>query len=476
MKRDHSFVKLLLTLSAIGLATAAQATDYTWTASVASANWASSNWTGTPAVNAATGPVGTDNAYFALGVARSIILNGDRTANNIISYGTAGWTLGSTVASTTSLLTASTVANYGSSVVQFRNGNATALLNVQVGDLILDGTSTATLRLGDSNSLETATNYLNGLTVSGETRIVQGTANFNVRNETNTSNTYSLGLLNMSAGTANLNYSYVSKNAVVNLRGLTGAGGTVVGATTLVGGVNTGTTSLVITATGQYSSGTILSSGTSGGVLALTKAGAGTQTLTGSNTYSGGTAVTAGMLLVGNSAGSATGSGSVTVSAGAVLGGNGTVAPNSGNNVSIAGSLAPGLNNEGVITFNLGGASKLDFVSGAVVEMTLGTSSDRVAFTSAGDWLSGSGNASLNLGLGTGFSYGDSYVIFQGVTTAGFSFANVTGYDTVGYTHNFNQVGNNYVLSFAAVPEPGTVALFGVAGFMGLIVWRRNRR
>ncbi len=39
-------------------------------------------------------------------------------------------------------------------------------------------------------------------------------------------------------------------------------------------------------------------------------------------------------------------------------------------------------------------------------------------FATAGDWLTGSGNVTLNLALGDGFSYDDSYVIFSDVTTA----------------------------------------------------------
>ncbi len=209
----------------------------------------------------------------------------------------------------------------------------------------------------------------------------------------------------------------------------------------------------------------------------INKTFSGTLMLGGNNTYSGGTTITTGSLLVTNTEGSATGTGAVTVAAARILGGNGFIAPDAGNNVTVSGILSPGVNNEGVLTFGMSGASKLDFAAGSSIEMTLGTSSDLIAFLAAGDWLSGSGNTLLSLTLGAGFSYDNSYVIFQDVTTIGFSFAGVTGYDAGSYTHNFSQVGDDYVLSFTAVPEPSAVLLLGCAGLAGLVSWRvrKNR-
>lgn len=207
----------------------------------------------------------------------------------------------------------------------------------------------------------------------------------------------------------------------------------------------------------------------------LTKSGAGILTLGGANTYNGGTIISAGTLLVTNSSGSGTGTGAVTVNGGSILGGSGTIAPSGGNNVTISsGTLSPG---SSLLTFNFTGASKLDFASGTFMDITLGTVSGLAAFSSAGDWLSGSGNVTLNITQGAGFDYNSSYTIFQNVTTVGFNFAAVTGIDG-GYTPNLNHVGNDYVLSFAAVPEPGTVALIGLGGLLafGRIARRRESR
>ena len=71
----------------------------------------------------------------------------------------------------------------------------------------------------------------------------------------------------------------------------------------------------------------VIRQGSGGAVIALVKAGTGTQTLSGANTYTGTTTVNGGTLLATNTTGSATGSGQVTVNAGGTLGGTGFVVP-----------------------------------------------------------------------------------------------------------------------------------------------------
>ena len=72
-----------------------------------------------------------------------------------------------------------------------------------------------------------------------------------------------------------------------------------------------------------------------GGALALTKRGAGTQTLTGANNYTGPTNVNAGSLLIN---GSNIGAGLYTVSQNALLGGTGSIA----GDITADGVLSPG--------------------------------------------------------------------------------------------------------------------------------------
>lgn len=90
----------------------------------------------------------------------------------------------------------------------------------------------------------------------------------------------------------------------------------------------------------------------------------------------------------------------------------------------------------------------------------------------AGDWLLGSGNAILEINQITGFNYANTYTIFENVTTAGFTFASITGYDTSGYSANFSQSGNNYNLSFTAIPEPSNML---IGTLLTLLSFRRRR-
>ncbi len=215
-------------------------------------------------------------------------------------------------------------------------------------------------------------------------------------------------------------------------------------------------------------------SGEISGAGGMDKRFVGTLILTNANTYQGGTVITTGTLAAQNTAGSATGTGGVTVAAGMVLAGDGIIAPDAGNNITVAGNINPGLDSTATLTFGLGGASKLDFQGGSFLNFALGTDSDLVDFATAGDWLSGTGNVTLNLTLGDGFSYDDSYVIFSDVTTTAFTLAGITGYDTGSYLASFEQVGDNYIVSFDAVPEPSTWMLLGFG--LAFLLWRSHRR
>jgi len=133
----------------------------------------------------------------------------------------------------------------------------------------------------------------------------------------------------------------------------------------------------------------------------------------------------------------------VTVSAGGTLTGSGTVS----GAVSAGGTISPGVAS-GISTGTLTLDSTLTFTSGSKLAVDLGTSSDSVTFTSLADSLGGSGIANLQVTPGAGFSYGSTYTIISNVTTAGFTFGSITGYDTVNFTAAVAKSGNNYVLSF----------------------------
>jgi autotransporter-associated beta strand protein len=261
----------------------------------------------------------------------------------------------------------------------------------------------------------------------------------------------------------------------------------------LTGGGNT-TAKVAI----QSSQTLTLANGTQsfGGVIegsgAVTVSGA-VQTLSNINTYTGDTTITAGTLAL-SGGGSINNSAIIDVQSSATLSiagvttttvigstsaqtlqGLGSVDLGSKTlTIGGSGTLAPGAS-PGTLDFISSAAGKLDFASGSVIAFELGTTSDLIAFSAAGDWLTGSGNATLSLSLLDGFNYAGTYTVFENVTTSGFTMANITGYDTGTYAANFEQSGDTYNLTFTAVPEPGS-ALLGSLATLALLRRRRTPR
>jgi autotransporter-associated beta strand protein len=135
---------------------------------------------------------------------------------------------------------------------------------------------------------------------------------------------------------------------------------------------------------------------------ALTKIGSGVLTLSGANTYSGTTTVSVGTLLVNNTSGSGTGLGAVHVAAGGTLGGTGII----GGAVTVTngGVLSPGpLNGIGTLTIS----NSLSCATGCVLQVTLGTTSDRVA-VNGNLALSGT----LHVVTNAGWSASTTYTVF----------------------------------------------------------------
>ena len=232
-------------------------------------------------------------------------------------------------------------------------------------------------------------------------------------------------------------------------------------------------------------------SGIFNGLGGLNKTGSGTLNLTGANTYGGNTMVSNGILLVNNTLASATGTGNVTVNAGATLGGNGTAS----GQVNVSGTLAAG-NSIGTIT-----TGNLFLTNSAVLDIELGCAgslpvSDRVQTIGTVNLADG---ADLKLTLFGGLNNPVQNDVFflianDGVDTINGVFTKLNGVamslnEGSTFTWNSQQweityqanaegltpsfTGGNDLAIIQIVPEPGTWALFGLAGIF-LLMRRRK--
>ena len=355
-----------------------------------------------------------------------------QSAVNINSGG--NWTQNGTMSVATSGLT------YGSASMTVNTG----------GTFTYTGSSAITLGPSSGGSGNASLTVAGGTFVTGmgfSDTVTSGTGSANLVLSTG-------GTLRLSANIATL--ATVSAGGILNVNVGTGGG------TIDTNGFSTTISQGIANVSGQTGS--------------LTKAGNGKLTLSNaSNAYTGTTTVNGGTLVV---SGSLSGTTSVSVASGATLasGATGSITTAAGGNISVSGTLAPGdIGAVGTLTLAPGTGGQLSFASGSTLALDIsGANSDQIAFASAGDCLLGSGNATLSLGGLTAANYTNTYTIFSNVTTSGFSFASITGYDSTDYRANITQVGNAYQLSFAAVPEPGTTA--SLVGGLGLLLgWQRRR-
>ena len=438
------------------------ATDYIFNQVSGTTSWSTTSvWTptGTPgaADNIDATSLGSSGATLALS-------GTTRTINNLTKSVTNRWNIVGNSASLSTL----NVNNITSGTLNtnFYDGTNGGGLNVNVTNVTVTGGST---QFGLNAS--PAVNYIHGLTVSGTTTVTGGELRVNISNATNS---FSLGLLTVSGtGAVSLNNVPSGKaDSTGNVTGLNGTGGFIqTSATTAsIGGHNGNESTLAITNTTDYSSGTVLRDGpaTSLGVtLSLTKAGTGTQTLTGANTYTGATSITNGTLKMGN--------------ASALGGRSGIVATNSDNGTTVSGTGTLDLGGQTGITevihlngtgfggngalINSGTAASISSGIAEIVQTATGSVATTLSFSGGG----GSGAAAtLSMGLtSASFTINGGTTVYSvaptvtitGGTVAATATANLTGGIVTSIT--FTNIGAGYSTAPTITFSGGTVTTAG---------------
>lgn len=255
--------------------------------------------------------------------------------------------------------------------------------------------------------------------------------------------------------------------------------------------------------------------------LGVTKAGSGRWILSGSNTYSGVTTVSEGTLVlataghnnIANSAKIRVGTGAnldvtevaggFTLASGQALEGNGNVVGNLvvGANSTLSPGSSPGtLNHEGTQSWLDGGNYNWQIYDATGLA---GVGYDTVAITGALDLTGLTGGLDFNINLwslsGIAPDANGNALNFDGLTSQTWTLvstsAGILGFDQADFTINtgaFNGtagfsnsapgtfalevVGNDLVLSYSVIPEPGSVALLLSGAGMFLLLNRRGRR
>ena len=444
----------------------------------------------------------------AFGATTSITLDGGRLTIGSDASGTAivGATIasnrniyvGSTSGTTLSVSGAAGVTTYNG-VIANKVGSTGQLGKQGAGTLILGGVNTYT----------------------GDTSIGNGTVKLDLGNDRlPTGTVVSLGSSGNNLGALDLNGQNQS------IAGLVSTAGTSV-STTLKNTVTSATAATleINVANGitkSYGDGTAANSGVIGGLLALTKSGAGTQVLGDANTYTGTTTINGGTLAVN---GSLLNSGSVVVNANGFLGGSGKVGAITG-----AGTVGPG-NSPGILTATsvnptAGTDFKFEFTAlSPTYTSATASGNDLLHLTAASPFAGGtftSGNivsiylnsaaitSSLLAGTNTTFSGGffvdGTYALASALTPASFAYYTTSAALGTGSAVDYN--GTSYylldstiaakttlsdtavtgagfatgtasgtLLTFNAVPEPSSQSLlaFGMAALVAVRALRRSR-
>ncbi|MFN5756702.1 MAG: beta strand repeat-containing protein [Planctomycetia bacterium] len=298
--------------------------SYTWTATGATPladgggtwNAADTNWASGTAVGT-WGDATSDVAVFGVGNGAAGTVTVGSVALNGITFNAAG--SGNYTLSSGTLALGGTIPT-----IQTNAAGTSTIASVISGAAGLIKSGTGTLALTGANTYSGATTIEAGTVRVGHASALGGSSN----------------ALNLTGGTLDLDGTSLSVGR------LSGLAGTVITTNAAAG---TATLSTTVASGSSTFAGTIQDN--RAGVVALTKAGAGTLALTGLNSFTGATTVSAGTLLVTGQLGNT----GVTVDSGATLGGSGSIA----GAVTVNGLFSPGTS-PGVISVAslvLGGSS-----------------------------------------------------------------------------------------------------------------------
>ncbi len=499
------------------------------------------NYVGTNSLNLGTGAVtivGTGNFSTVNVLANTLtvggVISGVKFINNMGS-GTLALTAANTYTAATSVggnLAVTSLANGGANSNIGASTSAAANLVLNRGNLLYSGTGATTDRLFTiGNAGGTITSDGTGAMNFTGTGAAVATGTFTLTNNTNS------GVSFGAAATATINVANTSSLAV----GQTISGGNIPANTTIVQILDASrvvvSNSTTGTAGGNYSFGelnrTLTLSGTNAGnntisaamanttsgttTLGLTKAGSGKWILSGSNSYTGATTVNAGTLVI---------SGQISNSSAVVIGAGGNLAYNSAvartGSITLNGSgasravlsgtgaintaitldnvgdtLAPG-NSPGLRAFGVGQSWEsftYEWETNDWSTKVAGANFDQINITGSLNLIGGSGDYLLDLISLTTLNAEGNVNGFDGspqswtilTTTTG-----ITGFDMANWTiltSNFtsnpawsgdwmiNQVGNDLVLSYAAIPEPATTSTLLLGGLgLAVVLYRRRKR
>ncbi|PTY00303.1 hypothetical protein DB345_01810 [Spartobacteria bacterium LR76] len=380
--------------------------------------------------------------------------------SNNNSFGTGSVTSnGGTIRASAGVTTTNNLVVNAATTLDVSGGNWNLNGNISGSGNITRGTSaTLTLYLGGDNSgyTGTFTTQANGNSIVRFNSASAGSANASwVFNNT----TVNRNTASFSTGT--ISFGSMTGNGVVS--------GDIAGTKT----ISAGALGLADTFSG------VIQNGVNSSVIAFTKVGSGTMTLSGTNTYTGATTVTAGTLLVNGSLASGS---AVSVTGGTLGGaGNGTTTGVIGGATALSAGakLSPGTvaGSAGTLTFSNGLDLSASSNNTGAYLFNLDTvgSSDKITITSL------TANA-LNVGIldgadftftkGGGFGEG-TYTLFNASSAIAGSIGTATVDLGGGYvgTLSIDNVNNDVLLT--VVPEPSTYMLMGLG--LTLLLWRKRR-